>query len=86
SVSVNTTLTSIISIFDTQHEGEILLDGVDTRELTLENLSSHLSIVSQNVHLFDDTVYNNIAFCLSREVSDEEVIDALKIANAYEFV
>lgn len=84
--SGKTTLTSIISRFYTQHEGEILLDGVDTRELTLENLRSHLSIVSQNVHLFDDTVYNNIAFGLSREVSEEEVIDALKRANAYEFV
>ncbi|MDE4984276.1 ATP-binding cassette domain-containing protein, partial [Francisella tularensis] len=57
-----TTLTSIISRFYTQHEGEIILDGVDTRELTLENLRSHVSIVSQNVQLFDDTVYNNIAF------------------------
>ena len=84
--SGKTTLTSIISRFYTQHKGEILLDGVDTRELTLENLRSHLSIVSQNVHLFDDTVYNNIAFGLSREVSEEEVIDALKRANAYEFV
>ncbi|AJI45203.1 lipid A transport protein [Francisella tularensis subsp. novicida GA99-3548] len=84
--SGKTTLTSIISRFYTQHKGEILLDGVDTRELTLENLRSHLSIVSQNVHLFDDTVYNNIAFGLSREVSEDEVIDALKRANAYEFV
>ncbi|AJJ47820.1 lipid A export permease/ATP-binding protein MsbA [Francisella tularensis subsp. novicida] len=84
--SGKTTLTSIISRFYTQHKGEILVDGVDTRELTLENLRSHLSIVSQNVHLFDDTVYNNIAFGLSREVSEEEVIDALKRANAYEFV
>src|SRR5690606_29039502 len=75
--SGKTTLTSIISRFYTQREGEILLDGVDTRELTLENLRSHLSIVSQNVHLFDDTVYNNIAFGLSREVSEQEVIDAL---------
>ncbi|MDE5031912.1 ATP-binding cassette domain-containing protein, partial [Francisella tularensis] len=57
-----------------------------TRELTLENLRTHLSIVSQNVHLFDDTVYNNISFGLSREVSEEEVIDAIKRANAYEFV
>ncbi|AVC43637.1 lipid A export permease/ATP-binding protein MsbA [Francisella tularensis subsp. novicida] len=84
--SGKTTLTSIISRFYTQHKGEILLDGIDTRELTLENLRSHLSMVSQNVHLFDDTVYNNIAFGLSREVSEEEVIDALKRANAYEFV
>ena len=84
--SGKTTLTSIISRFYTQQKGEILLDGFDTRELTLENLRLHLSMVSQNVHLFDDTVYNNIAFGLSREVSEQEVIDALKRANAYEFV
>lgn len=84
--SGKTTLTSILSRFYIQQKGEILLDGVDTRDLTLENLRSHLSMVSQNVHLFDDTVYNNIAFGLSREVSEEEVIDALERANAYEFV
>lgn len=84
--SGKTTLTSIISRFYTQHKGEILIDDVDTRELSLENLRSHLSMVSQNVHLFDDTVYNNIAFGLSRDVSEEEVVDVLKRANAYEFV
>ncbi|AIT09439.1 lipid transporter ATP-binding/permease [Candidatus Francisella endociliophora] len=84
--SGKTTLTSILSRFYTQQKGEILLDGVDTRDLTLENLRSHLSMVSQNVHLFDDSVYNNIAFGLSRDVSEEEVIDALQRANAYEFV
>ncbi|QEO57684.1 lipid A export permease/ATP-binding protein MsbA [Francisella marina] len=84
--SGKTTLTSIISRFYTQQKGEILLDNVDIRDLTLENLRSHLSMVSQNVHLFDDTVFNNIAFGLSRDVSEEEVVDALKRANAYEFV
>lgn len=84
--SGKTTLTSIISRFYTQHQGQISIDGVDTRELSLENLRSHLSMVSQNVHLFDDTVYNNIAFGLSRDVSEEEVVDVLKRANAYDFV
>jgi subfamily B ATP-binding cassette protein MsbA len=84
--SGKTTLTSIISRFYTQHKGQISIDGVDTRELSLENLRSHLSMVSQNVHLFDDTVYNNIAFGLSRDVSEEEVVDVLKRANAYDFV
>ncbi|MED7788180.1 lipid A export permease/ATP-binding protein MsbA [Francisella sp. 19X1-34] len=84
--SGKTTLTSVISRFYTQHKGHISIDGVDTRELSLENLRSHLSMVSQNVHLFDDTVYNNIAFGLSRDVSEEEVIDVLKRANAYDFV
>ena len=84
--SGKTTLTSVISRFYMQDQGEIMLDGVDTRELTLENLRSHLSMVSQNVHLFDDTVYNNVSFGLARDVTEDEVIDALKRANAYEFV
>ena len=84
--SGKTTLTSIISRFYTQKEGEILLDGVDTRDLTLKNLRSHLSMVSQNIHLFDDTVYNNVAFGLSRDVTEQEIIQTLKRANAYEFV
>ena len=50
------------------------------------NLRSHLSMVSQNVHLFDDTVYNNVSFGLARDVTEEEVIEVLKRANAYEFV
>lgn len=84
--SGKTTLTSLLSRFYTQQSGEILIDDVDTRDLTLEDLRSHLSMVSQNVHLFDDSVYNNIAFGLSRDVTEEEVVDALKRANAYEFV
>ncbi|MFC4893015.1 lipid A export permease/ATP-binding protein MsbA [Pseudofrancisella aestuarii] len=84
--SGKTTLTSIISRFYIQDEGEIFLDGVDTKELTLKDLRSHLSMVSQNVHLFDDTVYNNVAFGLDRDVSEEEVLKALEKANALEFV
>ena len=84
--SGKTTLTSVISRFYTQSQGEITLDGIDTRDLTLENLRSHLSMVSQNVHLFDDTVFNNVSFGLARDVTEEEIIDALKRANAYEFV
>ncbi|APC97021.1 lipid A export permease/ATP-binding protein MsbA [Francisella frigiditurris] len=84
--SGKTTLTSIISRFYIQDEGAIFLDGVDTKELTLKDLRSHLSMVSQNVHLFDDTVYNNVAFGLDRDVSEEEVLKALEKANALEFV
>lgn len=84
--SGKTTLTSIISRFYTQQSGEITLDGVNTSELTLQNLRSHLSMVSQNVHLFDDSVYNNVAFGLDREVSEDEIILALEKANALDFV
>ncbi len=84
--SGKTTLTNVLSRFYIQESGEITLDGVDTRELTLKNLRSHLSMVSQNVHLFDDTVYNNVAFGLDRDATEQEIIDALQRANAYDFV
>lgn len=84
--SGKTTLTSVLSRFYTQSKGQITLDGEDTRELSLANLRSHLSMVSQNVHLFDDTVYNNVSFGLARDVTEAEVVDALERANAYEFV
>ncbi|KEI35265.1 lipid A export ATP-binding/permease protein MsbA [Francisella sp. W12-1067] len=84
--SGKTTLTSVISRFYTQHNGVVYVDDVDSRDLTLKNLRSHLSLVSQNVHLFDDTVYNNVAFGTDKDVTEQEVIDALKKANAYEFV
>lgn len=84
--SGKTTLTSVLSRFYTQSKGQITLDGEDTRELSLANLRSHLSMVSQNVHLFDDTVYNNVSFGLDRDVTEAEIVDALKRANAYEFV
>ena len=84
--SGKTTLASILSRFYTQDTGQILIDGVDTREFTLANLRSQFSMVSQNVHLFDDTVFNNVAFGLVRDASEEEVISALKRANAYDFV
>jgi subfamily B ATP-binding cassette protein MsbA len=84
--SGKTTLTSIISRFYTPQDGRVTLDGVDISELTLKDLRSHLSMVSQNVHLFDDTVYNNVAFGLDRDVTEDEVILALEKANALDFV
>lgn len=84
--SGKTTLASILTRFYTQDTGQILIDDVDTRDLTLENLRSQFSMVSQNVHLFDDTVFNNVAFGLVKEASEEDVISALKRANAYDFV
>lgn len=66
-------------------EGEILIDGVNIKEYTLESLRSLMGNVNQEPILFNDTFFNNIAF--GAENSPEEwVMNAAKIANAHEFI
>jgi subfamily B ATP-binding cassette protein MsbA len=62
------------------------LDGVDIRALKLSNLRAQFALVSQDVVLFNDTVFNNIAYGALREVSEEKVIAAAKAAHAWEFI
>jgi len=80
------TLVSLLSRFYTPTAGKILLDDVDISTLTLDSLRQQLSLVSQHVTLFDDTIYNNIAFGLKSGASEAAVIDAAKAANAWEFI
>ncbi len=79
------TLADLLPRFYDVTKGCICIDGIDIREITLENLRSHLGVVTQTAILFNDTVFNNIAFGLEN-VSEEEVIRAAKIANAHEFI
>ena len=65
--------------------GEILIDGINIKEISLENLRGLMGIVTQESILFNDTVFNNIAFGI-KDVSQEEVIEAAKIANAHNFI
>ncbi|MBK2123936.1 lipid A export permease/ATP-binding protein MsbA [Fangia hongkongensis] len=80
------TLVNLIARFYQPTSGVITIDGVNTAELTLENLRSHISLVSQHVNLFDDSIYNNIAYGKEGDVSQEEVLAAAKAANALEFI
>ncbi|MCF6767698.1 lipid A export permease/ATP-binding protein MsbA [Thiotrichales bacterium 19S11-10] len=81
------TLVSLIPRFYNPSSGKILIDGVDISELSLENLRSHISFVSQHVTLFDDTLYHNIAYGSKQQQAEEkEVISAAKAAQAYEFI
>lgn len=84
--SGKTTLVNLLMRFYQQQQGDVKIDGVSTTDLTLENLRSHCSMVSQNVNLFDDTLFNNIAFGKKGNVTEEEVIRAAKDANAWEFI
>ncbi len=79
------TLADLLPRFYDVTKGCVCIDGIDIREITLKNLRSHLGVVTQTAILFNDTVFNNIAFGLEN-VSKEEVIRAAKIANAHEFI
>lgn len=84
--SGKTTLVSLIPRFYSNSEGQILLDGVDVNDYTLDNLRSHIALVSQKVTLFNDSVYNNIAYGVLAESSPEQVRAAAKAAHALEFI
>jgi subfamily B ATP-binding cassette protein MsbA len=84
--SGKTTLVSLIARFYNHTEGSILLDNVDVNEFTLQNLRSHIAQVSQNVTLFNDTIYNNIAYGELSSRSLTEVKAAAAIAHADTFI
>ena len=84
--SGKTTIVNLLTRFYHQDSGEILIDNNDIKNLSLRNLRSQISTVSQNVNLFEDTVFNNVAFGLEKQATEEQVINALKKANAWEFV
>jgi len=84
--SGKTTLVSLLARFYQINNGSISIDGVDINELKLSNLRQHLSLVNQQVVLFNDTVANNIAYGLQEHVSNERIIDAAKAAHAWDFI
>jgi subfamily B ATP-binding cassette protein MsbA len=65
--------------------GGIYIDGVDIRDVKIHELRSLMGNVNQDPILFNDTIYNNIAFGM-KDVSESRVIEAAKIANAHEFI
>jgi subfamily B ATP-binding cassette protein MsbA len=84
--SGKTTLAGLLPRFYTGYEGHITLDGHELSDYTLDNLRSHVSLVSQNVVLFNDTVTGNIAYGSLSEKSPEEIEEAATNAHAMEFI
>ena len=80
-----TTLAALVLRFYDAQQGSVLLDGVDVREYRLTDLRSQVSLVSQDVVLFNDTIRNNIAFN-AVDKTDAEVEAAARAANVMEFV
>lgn len=70
--------------YDPQH-GEVLLDGRSLTDYQLESLRKEMGIVTQESILFNDTIFNNIAFGMEN-VKEEDVIRAAKVANAHDFI
>lgn len=84
--SGKTTLVSLLARFYQVNSGSISIDGIDINELRLSNLRQHLSLVNQQVILFNDTVANNIAYGHQEHIPNERIIEAAKAAHAWDFI
>lgn len=81
-----TTMVNLLPRFYHYQAGQILIDGVDTREFSLHSLRQQFALVSQDIVLFNDTVLNNIAYGSLRACTQQQVIEAAKAAHAWEFI
>lgn len=80
-----TTITNLINRFYEINDGTILYDGIDIKRINKFDLRSTMSIVLQDVHLFEGTVADNIRYG-RLDSTDEEVKEAAKLANAHYFI
>jgi subfamily B ATP-binding cassette protein MsbA len=83
--SGKSTLTDLIPRFYDPIEGEVIIDGINIKDLKILELRSLMGIVAQESILFNDSIYNNIAFGKTN-ISIDQVEQAAKVANAHEFI
>ncbi len=83
--SGKSTIANLLTRFYDVNEGKIAIDGIDIKDLHLHALRSLIGLVTQDSILFNDTIKSNILLG-KPDATNDEIIDALKIANAYEFV
>lgn len=83
--SGKTTMADLLPRFYDATDGEILIDGIPIKDIAIADLRKLMGIVTQESILFNDTVFNNIAFGMNN-VSEAAVMEAAKIANAHEFI
>lgn len=79
------TLADLVPRFYDPTDGDVLIDGVSLRDYDLDSIRKLMGIVTQESILFNDTVFNNIAFGMEN-VKEEDVIHAAKVAHAHEFI
>ena len=83
--SGKSTIANLLTRFYDVNEGTIAIDGIDIKDMNLHSLRDLMGLVTQDSILFNDTIKANIALG-KHDATDTEIIEALKIANAYEFV
>ncbi|MGZ9676479.1 ABC transporter ATP-binding protein [Flavobacterium sp. GNP001] len=83
--SGKSTIANLLTRFYDVNEGTISIDGIDIKDLDLQSLRGLMGLVTQDSILFNDTIKANISLG-KPNATDEEIIEALKIANAFEFV
>ncbi|MDP8079656.1 lipid A ABC transporter ATP-binding protein/permease MsbA [Phocoenobacter skyensis] len=84
--SGKSTIANLITRFYEIDSGKITIDGIDICDYKLNNLRAQCSIVSQQVHLFNDTIANNIAYAATDKYTKEQIIQAATAAHAMEFI
>lgn len=83
--SGKSTMVDLLPRLHDVNEGQILIDGLDVRSILTHDLREKMGIVNQEPILFNDTIFNNIAFGIEG-ATQEQVVEAAKIANAHEFI
>ncbi|MHB1214453.1 MAG: lipid A export permease/ATP-binding protein MsbA [Thiobacillus sp.] len=84
--SGKTTLANLVPRFYDPDAGVIELDGIDIRDIPLQNLRSHIALVSQDVVLFNDTLAHNIAYGSKRDATPDQIRAACMAAHAWDFI
>ncbi|MCG3723057.1 lipid A ABC transporter ATP-binding protein/permease MsbA [Vibrio cincinnatiensis] len=84
--SGKSTIANLFTRFYDVDSGSICLDDHDIRDYTLANLRQHFALVSQNVHLFNDTIANNIAYAAEGQYTREQIEEAARLAHAMDFI
>ena len=79
------TIINLLPRFYDPQQGKIFIDSQDIKKVSLKSLRNKISLVSQDIILFDDTIRNNIAYA-NNSASQEDVNDACKFAAAHEFI
>ena len=83
--SGKSTLVDLIPRYYDVQEGEVLIDGINVKDLGIHDLRQLIGNVNQEAILFNDTFRNNISFGVDN-ATDEQIVEAAKIANAYDFI
>ena len=77
-------LMNLLMRFYDVNGGEILINGINLKDIKIHSLRQNIGLVTQRIYIFNDTVAKNVAY--GREFNEDAVVNALKLANAYEFV